>query len=223
MSGESKDISAQRSFQLSEPEYVSEVERLTDLVSRLWEEDPDNIEICAHLRTLGSYRVLQGEYAEASYIFRRLKELLTQHHGPYDLSVVEALDWIAVMEILQSRIEGAEGLLRDALALLSECGYPALPMRAKILLHLGHVLIEKGRCAPAEEKLKQAASLQLYWLKTGLAGQCDRSLLCDIMVTLRRLFVVTERHAEVKEIDQIFSSRPDLVSGRSVRNGRDFA
>lgn len=189
-----------------QPHFASEADRLAELISVMWEEDPENVEICRHLRTLGSYKVLDGSYSEASFIFKRLRSLLARHSGPYDLSVVETLDWIGVMEILQDQIERAGETFLNALAILSECGFPALPMRAKLLLHLGHVLIEQKDFALAEVKLKQATSFQLCWLKTGLAQSTDRALMCDIMVTLRRLFHLTNRQHEVKEIDRILAA-----------------
>jgi tetratricopeptide (TPR) repeat protein len=192
----------------SESDFTCEVERLNDLISRLWEANPDDVEIPKQLRSLGSYYVLQGAYSEASYVFKRMRQLISRHYGPYDLQVVEAMDWEGVLDILQGAPLAAEESLRNALAILSEGPFPALSLRAKLLLHLGHVLIEKANYLEAEERLKQAASFQLYWLKTGLAATDDRSLLCDIMVTLRRLFVLTERPEQVKEIDQIFVNNP---------------
>lgn len=191
-----------------EPEFTCEVDRLNDLISSLWEVDPDDVEIPKHLRSLGSYHVLQGSYSEAAYVFKRMRQLMSRHYGPYDLQVVEAMDWEGVLDILQGAPLAAEESLRNALAILSEGPFPALSLRAKLLLHLGHVLIEKSSYIEAEDKLKQAASFQLFWLKTGLAAVDDRSLLCDIMVTLRRLFVLTERPEQVKEIDQIFVNNP---------------
>ncbi|GEM_PF-2994610 len=196
----------------------AEAEILKEMISEMWEEDPDNLQICVWLRKLASLRVRQQRYEEAAYIFQRLKKLFAEHFGADDLLVIDCLFWLGVVEHLKGNPGQAATILVSAFGMLSASNYSARVLRARILYAFARVAIDLSKFDEAEFTLHAAVNIMTGWLGSGLATAPDRLLAHDIIGLLGTVLAGNRKLAEAQFVKEMLSGDSCPDCRRQVEN-----
>ena len=113
----------------------------------------------------------QGNYPQATIIFRRALDVAERTFGPDHPNVALSLNNLAALYITQSQYAQAEPLYKRSLAIWEKARGPANPNLATALENYSLLLRKTGRDAEAEKMEARAKAIRSRGAAVGPAGK----------------------------------------------------